>query len=213
MTAKPNELSDEQLSNIWKNDRLNRREDAEFLSNFLLARVENRRKRELDASYVLNIDASWGRGKTFFLNNFAEQLKQQGYIVAEVNAWRDDYSDDPFLSVMSAIDDAIKPLIKKDEKKKELWSSVKQHTASILVAGAKGAAKQFTKKFFGEDMLKILPMGNSDQSADESSASHSTEIFEGIGEGFETRANQYFEQIGDKLLDRFNNEKQAATNF
>jgi len=217
MATDPIELTEEQLSRIWKNDRLNRREDAEFLAEFLLARIKDRRKRELDASYVLNIDASWGRGKTFFLTNFAEQLRAQGYIVAEVNAWKDDYTDNPFLSVMAAIDNAVKPLIARNKKNKKILEAVKKYAGEIAIAATKGLVKQVGKKLIGDATDKIADIfdGNSDneQLTGNTSPNLKQETTKGIGSGIEAQSNKYFDQIGNKLLESFNKEKQSAEEF
>jgi hypothetical protein len=48
---------------IWQDDLLGRRNDAEFLINFLTARAKERASQGRTGSYVLNIDAGWGNGR------------------------------------------------------------------------------------------------------------------------------------------------------
>jgi Cdc6-like AAA superfamily ATPase len=88
---------------IWDSDLLHRREEAEFLIEFLSSKIDERRRRGGKPTYVLNIDAAWGQGKTFFLDKLRETLQVQGYMVATVNAWKDDHAEDAFIAVMSAI--------------------------------------------------------------------------------------------------------------
>ena len=57
----------ERLSNIWQRDLLNRRRDAEFLKDFIENRILERKDAGFPCNYVLNLDADWGSGKTFFL--------------------------------------------------------------------------------------------------------------------------------------------------
>lgn len=80
---------DKSSSDVWTEDRLRRSEDAAFLKSFLINRINERKQAKLSASYVLNIDAQWGQGKSFFLSRFGRMLREDHYLVAEVNAWQD----------------------------------------------------------------------------------------------------------------------------
>lgn len=55
-----------------KEDKLNRKEEINFLINYLTKRFEVKTK----DPFVLNINASWGYGKTFFLKSLKEELKK-----------------------------------------------------------------------------------------------------------------------------------------
>jgi hypothetical protein len=92
---------------------------------------------------VLNIDAVWGQGKTYFLTNFQRTLQAVGHPVAYVNAWTDDYADDPLISVMVAIEASLK----KHSKLKKTVSSLTEIGAQVVAAGAKGALKQAATKW------------------------------------------------------------------
>lgn len=52
-------------SEIWGDDRLGRAEDADYIITFLTRRLAERSEAGLSTSYVLNINAPWGTGKTF----------------------------------------------------------------------------------------------------------------------------------------------------
>ncbi|AOY97612.1 hypothetical protein BKK79_37400 (plasmid) [Cupriavidus sp. USMAA2-4] len=52
---------------------------------------------------VLAIDAPWGEGKTWFGRHWAKQLEQQGHPVAIIDAFGQDYAEDAFLLLASAI--------------------------------------------------------------------------------------------------------------
>ncbi|MBR1212072.1 P-loop NTPase fold protein [Bradyrhizobium sp. JYMT SZCCT0180] len=166
MTAAP------AIDEIWARDRLGRAADAGFLKSFLLNRIVEREKAGLPASYVLNIDAQWGQGKSFFLSRFGQMLRGDGFLVAEVNAWQDDHADDPLLSVMDAIDIAVTPLVKRERRARDRWNEAKRTGAAIAVAAAKGATIQIAKKVIGsgiEEIGSILQTGvpaDSDKAAD-----------------------------------------------
>lgn len=74
---------------IWKDDFLGRGADARFITDFIRGQIELRRRSGRVASYVLNIDSPWGGGKSFFLSRLAAQLKTEGHLVAEVDAWKE----------------------------------------------------------------------------------------------------------------------------
>jgi len=133
----------------WKQDKLGRKGDAEFLIKFLLNRVEERGEMGKSKSYVLNIDAQWGDGKTFFLKGLEAQLSEDGYPVAYVNAWADDHAEDPMIAVVSAIDGAISPLLSSNKKLRTDWGKVRKSASNIARSVGKGLAKQGAKLLIG----------------------------------------------------------------
>lgn len=87
-------------------DSLNRSIHAEFLTEFLISKSK-------DSSYVLNINSSWGAGKTWFLRRWVASIKNH-YPTVYVDCWKNDHSNDPFLTVISQIKSS---LIEKTDKK------------------------------------------------------------------------------------------------
>ncbi|WP_207462059.1 P-loop NTPase fold protein [Azospirillum sp. SYSU D00513] len=165
---------------LWADDVLDRRSDADFLESFLIGRAEERRQRGLPRSYVLNIDAAWGHGKSFFLERFATQLRAHGHIVAEVNAWRDDHADDPLLAVMAEIDDAVSPHLGVSEEAKEKWRSILRTSTAIALAAGKGAAKYWVKKIIGDGFELAQAQIESTEKEREDAAETSAEAIDGI---------------------------------
>lgn len=130
------------LEKIWKDDFLGRREDADWLAVFLRNRsIEMARQEEL-RSYVLNLDAQWGSGKTFFLTRLKDQLDISGHIAVYVNAWRDDFADDPLLAVMAAIDETVEKHRGLTLDAKDKWNAVKEKTGQIARIAGKGLLKR-----------------------------------------------------------------------
>lgn len=99
---------DENELEEWEGDKLGRRKDAVFLTNYLVGKFENSRKEE---SFVLNLNAEWGYGKTFFLKKWEEDLKAQGYPVIYYDAWRSDFSNEPLMAFMSEFYSQILPYL------------------------------------------------------------------------------------------------------
>lgn len=62
---------------IWEDDLLNRHSEGKFLSEYLLKRYANTPNKP----FVLNVNAEWGFGKTYFLKNISEELKSQKHPV------------------------------------------------------------------------------------------------------------------------------------
>lgn len=185
---------------IWSDDKLGRLAEAEWLISFLLNRVAERKAAKLPASFVLNIDSQWGQGKSFFLDRLAKTLTADGYLVAIVNAWKDDHAEDPLLSVMDAIDAAVAPLVKKEKQARDRWNQAKRVGGAVAVAAMKGAVSQIAKKAVGsgiEELGEIANAANSEKIADSLSKDLS-----------ETIAVQ-----GKKLLERFREGKRTIESF
>lgn len=90
----------------WEDDVLKRKEDARYLTKFLVNLYSTARK-----SHILNINSSWGGGKTYFLKNWKEEL-QENYPVIYYDAWENDYTSEPLLSFIAEIEEQIKPYVK-----------------------------------------------------------------------------------------------------
>lgn len=88
-------------------DCLNRARYAYFLTNYL-----NTQKK--DKSYVLNINAGWGTGKSFFLKRWTYELKKQ-HPVIYIDAWKNDHASSPLASVTSNIITQLRELTDKAE--------------------------------------------------------------------------------------------------
>lgn len=196
-------MSDERLDQgIWAADRLERSKDAAFLKAFLLGRIKERADAGKPASYVLNVDAKWGEGKSFFLDRFGKTLESDQYLVARVNAWQDDHADDPLLPVMDAIDQAVAPLVKREAAARDRWNTAKRAGAAIAVAAAKGAAVQLAKKAIGSGVEEIGEIINAPPGAAEKTTD---EITKALGE--------LISEQGKALLEKFREGKRTIVQF
>jgi len=89
----------EDKENGFSEDRLNRARVAEFLTDYLTTEGTKR-------NYVLNVNAEWGAGKTYFLKRWQHSIKND-HPVVYIDAWQQDFSDDPLLTVVSSIIDQL----------------------------------------------------------------------------------------------------------
>ena len=116
-------------------DRLDRARYAEFLTNYLAAEGKQR-------NYVLNLNAEWGAGKTWFIKRWYMELKVH-YPTVYIDAWQQDFSDDPLLTVISSIIDQLKEVAGKDNKIPE---GMRQRLLGLFKVGGKLALKAAIKK-------------------------------------------------------------------
>ncbi|EPM9801731.1 KAP family P-loop NTPase fold protein [Klebsiella pneumoniae] len=76
-------------------DKLNRRRYAEYLYYYL----KDKGKKN---NTVINLNAEWGAGKSFFIKRFYCSIKDVHPCVY-IDAWKQDFSDDAFLTLFSSL--------------------------------------------------------------------------------------------------------------
>ena len=140
---------------MWGDDLLGRRADARILIDFVTGRVVERARTGQTSSYVVNVDAAWGQGKTFFLDRLRQQLDGEGYLVAQVNAWEDDHADDPLIAVMASLDRQFRHKLD-TEAGRELLRTLKRTGGRLAVTFAKHGLLQLGKKAIGEAGVEEL---------------------------------------------------------
>lgn len=90
------------LDNIktpFEGDVLQRKRLAEKMTGYLA---------RLKAGAVIAIDAPWGEGKSWFGRNWAAQLKVDDYRVVYIDAFEQDYVEDPFLLIATELSGVFK---------------------------------------------------------------------------------------------------------
>ncbi|WP_163920000.1 P-loop NTPase fold protein [Photobacterium sp. Alg240-V54] len=140
-------------------DQLDREKYANFLTTFLAkqgydnARDNDQNKR----NYVLNLNAEWGAGKSYFLKRWAHDLKDH-YPVVYIDAWKQDYSDDPLMTVISSMIKQLRTQAGKDADKAIF--KVSRKFVGLLKAAAPTLARGIATKYLGVDPLKIMEMAD-----------------------------------------------------
>ncbi|WP_429138639.1 KAP family P-loop NTPase fold protein [Aeromonas allosaccharophila] len=124
-------------------DRLERVRYAEFLTNYLAAEGKQR-------NYVLNINAEWGAGKTWFIKRWYMELKAH-YPTVYIDAWQQDFSDDPLLTVISSIIEQLK----EEAGSPQLSPYLSTKLASLLKATAPIITKALFKKISGINIDEV----------------------------------------------------------
>ena len=111
-------------------DKLNRKEEISFLINYLTKRFELKTK----DPFVLNINAPWGYGKTFFLKSLKKELKKE-YEVIYFDAWKNDFTKEPLLAFFSEINNSLEKYLKAYNKtKKPFLNSIFKSSLPILIS-------------------------------------------------------------------------------
>ncbi|MFA9375097.1 MAG: P-loop NTPase fold protein, partial [Poseidonibacter sp.] len=137
-------------------DKLSRKNEAKFLINYLTKRYEVKNNED---SFVLNVNAKWGYGKTFFLKLLEEELKKKEHEVIFFDAWKNDFTKEPLLAFFSEINDSLSDYFnnsKNSEAKrifKLTFSKSLPLFVSILTKHLTGlSAEEFTQLLSEEDV-------------------------------------------------------------
>lgn len=132
-------------------DSMGRAEHARNLTQFLIQKGQ-------ETSYVLNLNAKWGTGKTYFLRRWVEEIKQI-YPTVYIDAWSSDHSDDPLLTVVSEINNTLRALLNISTLEKALFQGVAKTTKVAVPLVIKALLKGQLKKWTGltpEDLEEII---------------------------------------------------------
>ena len=92
----------------WNGDTLDRQKEANFIMNYLNGIYAENLQDSNSGSFVLNLNAPWGYGKTYFLENLKLDLEEKKHPVLYFDAWKNDYSKTPLLGFISEIEQALK---------------------------------------------------------------------------------------------------------
>ncbi|WP_373017598.1 P-loop NTPase fold protein [Thiomicrorhabdus sp.] len=131
---------------IYSADILDRAKYAVFLTNHLVGEGEYR-------NYVLNLNAEWGAGKTYFLRRWLNELKTE-HPVVYIDAWKHDFSDDPLLTTVGAI---INQLEKQSGNNTDaMIRDSSRNVINLFKAVAPIIAKSLVKKASGIDTDEVL---------------------------------------------------------
>lgn len=195
------------IDTIWLEDRLGRKQDAAMVYTFLNGQLALRENAGLARTFVLNLDSDWGSGKSFFLTRFQEELTARGHVAVYVNAWEDDHSDDPFLSVVTAVQAGLTS--KLDLEDEDIVAKARPFLRTIgklALTAVVGGGKQFAKRLIGREGVEELGalLGNA-----EDTDTLADDVEAGAGKALDT----VLDSVGSKLLNGFEHHKAARGAF
>lgn len=99
----------------WENDLLDYKSVGQTFGNLIAS---------IDEAKVISIEAGFGRGKTFFRKAWAEDLRQRGEVVIEIDAQQSDHSGDPVISFIGALIGALPDKAK--DRRQEVYEKGKK---------------------------------------------------------------------------------------
>ena len=135
-------------STPFQYDLLEREKSAKVLTQFVS---------RLEEPFVLAIDSPWGSGKTTFLKMWLQSLQNEGFPCLYFNAWQNDFSDSPLVSLIGEIGEAIKELgLAKDQEKaaRQVFEKAKKTGAVLAKAALPAAIKIATAGLLDLSSLK-----------------------------------------------------------
>ncbi|HSE38850.1 MAG TPA: P-loop NTPase fold protein [Blastocatellia bacterium] len=185
------------ISDIWDDDLLGRETDARFIIEFLINRIAERGALGGKRCFVLNVDAEWGHGKTFFIDRLGKTIERYGMFSVTINAWADDHADDPLIAVMAAIDQKISTLTKVSNSTKLAVKKLTAIGGRVAYAAAKGAVKQAAEKLVGAEAVGQVVQ----------------EIAQGAGREAGKTVEEIYDAEGKKLFDKFTQGKRSISDF
>jgi len=121
--------------NKWAGDLLDRATVGDFLTSYLVNRYAEADGTVDFETFVLNLNSEWGGGKTFFLNRWKDDLVSQGYPVVYFDAWKTDFSNDPLVAFISAVNDELSGFLEKNKEGNN--SKTKKSLARLYKSGKK----------------------------------------------------------------------------
>lgn len=109
------------IETAWEDDLWDRKRLGVQLTNYV---------DRLQCGAVLALDAHWGEGKTWFVRHWQTHLEDKNHNVIYLDAFANDYLDDPFLVVTSEITNTLS----KDKKTKRKVKKLIDLSASVGTA-------------------------------------------------------------------------------
>jgi len=131
--------------NPFLHDKLEREQSAKVLTQFFS---------NIEESFVVSLNSSWGTGKTTFIKMFRQYLLNQGFPVIYFNVWETDYQDNPLIAFIGEINSAIDELKKygfEIEKSKKVFKKIKKTGKDILKKSIPIAIKTASQKAMDMD--------------------------------------------------------------
>jgi len=131
--------------NPFKNCKLGREKYAQVLTSI----VQN-----YSDGFVLAINNEWGTGKTTFIKMWEQHLKNEKFTTLHFNAWKTDFSSNPFIALISQLG-----MLKKSKVDKVYKGFLEKSVIFIKKLGP-GLLKGLAKKHIDDsELLNLIKVG------------------------------------------------------
>ena len=191
---------------LWSDDRLNRKQEGQWLVHFLTSKYAVL-EAEHSKNYVLNVNAEWGFGKTYFINNLAEELKEKKHVVVCFDAWKNDFSENALLSFIAEINEELTNqglLSATDGKLAGIARSMK-NAALPLLGGF------FTKQLFGMSLDGVEALFEKEQESEGASVTGAEQS--GLSKDITTVASSISTKAAELAIKEYQTTKNAIGHF
>jgi len=162
--------------NIFENDALDREKTIKSLTTLVM---------DITDPFVLSINGDWGIGKTTFVKLWRIYLQQQNINSIHFNAWKNDFSKEPILSILGEFNEYIDENFSDEDESsiKTKFNKVKEVSAEIIKRAVPA-------------MVKGATAGVLD-----------------IDKGFESAIGAMTEESSKKLIENYSKEKEITEKF
>lgn len=181
----------ENIEKAWEGDLWDRRRLGEQLTNYV---------DRLNCGAVLALDARWGEGKTWFVRHWQKHLENENHNVIYLDAFANDYLDDPFLTIAAEISQAFKG---SNEIDAEEIGDFNSKTASVLISLASIIPMIAARA--GLHMIGLGALGEAAQ-----------QTYKEGKELYDLASDQITEKVKEKIEEKINNhhiEKETIQDF
>ena len=181
----------ENIQTAWEGDLWDRRRLGEQLTNYV---------DHLQCGAVLALDARWGEGKTWFVRHWAKHLDDTNHNVIYLDAFANDYLDDPFLTIAAEISQAFR---NSDEISEPDIEDFNSKTASVLISLASIIPMIAARA--GLHMIGLGALGEAAQ-----------QTYKEGKELYDLVSDQITEKVKEKIEEKINNhhiEKETIQDF
>jgi predicted KAP-like P-loop ATPase len=117
---------------------------------------------------VISLDGKWGEGKTTFVKMWRGLLKEKGIPSIYIDAFQNDYTEDAFISIASAITSYVDQYSGESAKSTEFKDNAKKVGVRLLTWTAKIGIKAATLGFIKESDIDALSEIGKEVAADTS---------------------------------------------
>lgn len=118
-------------------DKLSRRRYAEYLYFYL-------EDRGTTSNTVINLNAEWGAGKSYFIKRFYNSIKDVHPCVY-IDSWKQDFSDDAFLTLFSSLSQQLQSYAGNlDAQLINCGEAIGRFTKGVIPAVLSGLVKNYT---------------------------------------------------------------------
>ncbi|WP_288457833.1 P-loop NTPase fold protein [uncultured Sphingomonas sp.] len=197
---------------IWKDDKLRRREEAQLLESFLDSEVKALEAMGREQAFVLALDAQYGEGKTWFLERLRQQLAIN-HPVAFVDAWVDDANNEPLVSIMAALEDALKPFVQK-KSINDHFKALSRAAVPIMGKALVGATGRIVAHLFGPEIgdgvgKAFSEAGRSAQMPAKDDDTAANAAIEEVAKG----VNELIDSAGEAMLEQYRARQSSRKAF